>query len=210
MSVAKRLQHAGMSFDEYRRRGNRNRSLRGNKGFLSVEIKDDFARINKILSVLDQQMQFAAYDKALPAAGEVVAKRAKENAPRSSENVKGGREKMSAKAKAEWSPEPLADMIIVKRRKGKSARNNPYVLVGPNFPEGNKANFVSPMVENVRAVKLWGHDPSDESKLPNPARKDNDFLKRAADETIPQQLTAFLRALIPEVRRRLKGLANGK
>jgi hypothetical protein len=177
---------------------------------MKVTVDNQFARINRALNLLPQELQFAAYDKALPAAGEVVARRARENAPRSTENVKGGREKMSAKAKAEWSPEPLADMIVVRRRKGKSAKMNPYVLVGPKFPEGNKANFVHPMKENVRAVKLWGHDPSDESELPNPARKDNDFLKRAADETIPQQLTAFLRALIPEVRRRLKELGNGK
>jgi len=175
---------------------------------MKVTVDNQFSRINKVLNLLPQELQFAAYDKALPAAGEVVARRARENAPRSSET--GTRARMSAKAKATWSPEPMADMIIVKPRKGKSAKSDPFVLVGPKFPEGNKANFIHPMKRSVRKVKLWGNNPTATSGVTNPARKDNDFLKRAADETIPQQLTAFLRALIPEVRRRLKGLANGK
>jgi hypothetical protein len=175
---------------------------------IKVTINSKIDRINRVLNMLPQEMQFAAYDKALPAAGRVVAHRAKENAPRSSKT--GTRDKMSSKAKATWSPEPVADMLEVKPVKGRKIGVDPYVLVGPKFPEGNKANFVHPMKQNVRKVKLWGSDPTAQSGVVSPARKDNDFLKRAADETIPQQLTAFLKALIPDVRQRLKRLGNVK
>ena len=175
---------------------------------IKVTVDNRIDRINRVLNQLPQQMQFSAYDKALPAAGRVVAQRAKENAPRSSKT--GTRDKMSSKAKATWSPEPVADMIEVKPVKGRKIGVDPYALVGPKFPEGNKANFVHPMKQNIRKVKLWGNDPTSQSGVVSPSRKDNDFLKRAADETIPQQLTAFLRALIPDVKRRLKRLGDGK
>jgi hypothetical protein len=167
---------------------------------IKVRVERDIARINRVLAQIPQQMQFAAFDKALPAAGRVVAQRAKELAPRSATNEKGGREKMSAKAKATWSAEPLADMIEVKPLKA-TKQNDPYVLVGPKFPEGNKANFIHPMKSTKKEQVLWG-------RRVGPVNKDNDFLKRAADETKPAQLRAFLKALIPDVRRRLKSLGR--
>jgi hypothetical protein len=165
---------------------------------IKVSVKNDIARINQVLNQIPQQMQFSAHDKALPAAGRVVAQRAKELAPRSSQNERGGRNKMSAKAKAIWSAEPLADMIEVKAVKARK-QFDPFVLVGPKFPEGNKANFVHPMKANNKEQVNWG-------KRVGNKNKDNDFLKRASDETVGQQIRAFLSALIPDVRRRLKTL----
>lgn len=167
---------------------------------IKVSVKSDIARVNRVLSQIPQQMQFAAYDKALPAAGDVVAQRAKELAPRSTQNPKGGREKMSAKAKAIWSAEPVADMMEVKPVK-KRKDVDPYVLVGPSFPEGNKANFIHPMKSDNKEQVNWGARKGTRNK-------DNDFLKRAADETRPQQIRAFLSRLIPEVRKRLKSLGK--
>ena len=166
---------------------------------IKVTVDRDINRINRVLNQIPQQMQFAAFDKALPAAGRVVQKRASGLAPRSSQNNKGGREKMSAKAKSIWSAQPIADMIVVKPVKGRKTGVDPYTLVGPKFPEGNKANFVHPMKSNKKQQVNWGTPAG-------PANKDNDFLKRAADETIGQQVRAFLSALIPDVRRRLKTL----
>jgi len=163
---------------------------------IKISVKQDIARVNRVLNEIPQQMQFAAHDKALPAAGRVVAQRARENVPRSSST--GTRKKMSQKARAAWSPEPLADMIEVKRVKNRK-QFDPYVLVGPRFPEGNKANFIHPMVSQTKEQVNWGNRAGI-------ARKEQDFLKRAADETKPQQLRAFLQALIPEVRRQLKRL----
>jgi hypothetical protein len=165
---------------------------------IKISVKNDIARINRVLAQVPQQMQFAAHDKALPAAGKVVAQRAKELAPRSSQNPKGGRKKMSAKSRTAWSSEPLADMIEVKKVKSRK-EFDPYVLVGPKFPEGNKANFVHPMKSTTKEQVNWG-------QRVGRTNKDNDFLKRAADETIGQQVRAFLSALIPDVRRRLKTL----
>jgi len=166
---------------------------------IKVSVQSHIGRINKVMAMIPQQMQFAAYDRALPAAGRVVAQRAKELAPRSAQNPKGGRANMSAKAKAIWSAEPLADMIAIRPVRGKKAAGDPYILVGPRFPEGNKANFVAPMKSSVKEQVNWGTRVGKKNK-------DNDFLKRAADETKPQQLRAFLSALIPDIRRRLKTL----
>lgn len=165
---------------------------------IKVTVKNDFARVNRVLNKIPQQMQFAAYDKALPAAGKVVQERASELAPRSANNPKGGAEKWSAKTRADWSSIPLADLIITKLSKNRS-KADPFIMVGPKFNEGNKANFVAPMVESHKEQVNWGERVGNKSK-------NNDFLKRAADETIPAQLRAFLRALIPDVRRRLKTL----
>jgi hypothetical protein len=166
---------------------------------IKVTVDQDIKRINRVLGQIPQQMQFSAFDKALPAAGRAVAKRAAELAPRSSQNSKGGREKMSAKARAIWSAQPIADMMVVKPVKGRKAGEDPYTLVGPRFPEGNKANFVHPMKSNEKQQVNWGNPAG-------PKNKDNDFLKRASDETVGEQVRAFLSALIPDVRRRLKTL----
>lgn len=200
MSVMKRLAHSGMTMSQMRRRANQKRSDSARRGFVSVSVTSDIARINRVLNQLPQTMQFAAYDRALPAAGKVVQQRAKELAPKSSQNPKGGAEKWSKKSKQDWSSIPLSDLIIIKVLR-KSRTYDPTVLIGPKFKEGNKANFVAPMEENIKQHVQWG-------KRAGILRKENDFLKRAADETKPQQVRAFLSALIPDVRKRLKSLGR--
>jgi len=154
-------------------------------------------RLNKLLGTVPDEVAFAVYDKALPAAGRVVQKRAKENAPRSARNAKGGREKMSKKSQAAWTSIPLADLIIVKIiGKGKKAGAPPMALVGPKYPEGNKGNFVHPMKQTTKRQVLWG-----KATMVGRQPKDNDFLKRAGDETRPQQISAFTREVIKQLRK---------
>lgn len=154
-------------------------------------------RLNKLLGTVPDEVAFAVYDKALPAAGKVVQQRAKQLAPRSSQNESGGRERMSAKSRSVWSPIPLADLIIVKIiGKGKKAGIPPAALIGPKFPEGNKANFIHPMKKQTRQYVPWGN--KDKAK---PKPKDNDFLKRAGDETRPQQISAFTREVVKQLRK---------
>ena len=175
---------------------------------MSVKVEVDrkqFARINRILNMVPDAVAFKVYDKCLKPAGEVVKQRAEELAPRSS--ATNGRKKMSNKSKAIWSSTPLAKLLGVKVLRGKrKGGSNPYALVGPKYPDGNKGNFVHPMVAQTRKRKYWGRDPV---TAPAVTPKDNDFLKRASDETRPQQVRAFTRALIPEIRKAMKDLSRG-
>lgn len=164
----------------------------------------DIGRIDRVLQKLPVEVQFSAYDKALRPAARVVVKRAEQLAPRSSQT--GTRDKMSSKSKAIWSPIPTAKLFVIKVLKGRKAakvNTDPYAMVGPKFPEGNKANFVHPMKKRTKRQVYWGKSSKVGTTL-----KDNDFLKRAADETRAQQLRAFLRALIPDVRKRMEKLAK--
>jgi len=171
---------------------------------VKVEInRQQYTRINRILNKIPQQMQFAAYDKALKPAAEVVQKRAEELAPRSTDN--GSRKKMSKKSQGIWSSRPLATLLKIKVIKGKG-KSDPYALAGPDFPKGNKANFIHPMKAQVRQRKYWGRESN---RAPSVTPKDNDFLKRAADETRSEQLRAFTRALIPAVRKAMQELVRG-
>jgi len=171
---------------------------------VKIEIdRQQYARINRILNKIPQQMQFAAYDKALKPAAQVVQKRAAELAPRST--ASGSRKKMSKKSQGIWSSRPLATLLKVKVIKGKG-KSDPYALAGPDFPDGNKANFIHPMKAQVRQRKYWGRESN---RAPSVTPKDNDFLKRAADETRSEQLRAFTRALIPAVRKAMQELASG-
>lgn len=177
--------------------------------------RQQYARINRILNKIPQQMQFAAYDKALKPAAQVVQKRAEELAP----NGEANRARMSATSAKTWSTTkinkktgqeestqiPLAKLIQTKTIKGKG-KSDPYALVGPKYPDGNKANFIHPMKAQVRQRKYWGRESN---RAPSVTPKDNDFLKRAADETRSEQLRAFTRALIPAVRKAMQELARG-
>lgn len=175
---------------------------------MSVKVEIDrkqYARINRILNMVPDAVAFKVYDKCLKPAGQVVAQRAEELAPRSSATQ--SRNRMSKKAQETWSKTPLAKMIRVKVLRGKRKGGaNPYALVGPIYPDGAKANFIHPMVGQTRRRKYWGRDPV---SAPGVTSKDNDFLKRAADETRPQQVRAFTRALIPEIRKAMKDLTRG-
>lgn len=175
---------------------------------MSVKVEIDrkqYARINRILNMVPDAVAFKVYDKCLKPAGQVVAQRAEELAPRSS--ATGSRKRMSKESQKIWSQTPLAKMIRVKVLRGKRKGGaNPYALVGPIYPDGAKANFIHPMKAETRQRKYWGRDPV---SAPGVTSKDNDFLKRAADETRPQQVRAFTRALIPEIRKAMKDLTRG-
>jgi len=106
---------------------------------VKIEIdRQQYARINRILNKIPQQMQFAAYDKALKPAAQVVQKRAEELAPRSTDS--GSRKKMSKKSQDTWPTQPLASLLKIKVIKGKG-KSDPYALAGPDFPKGNKATL---------------------------------------------------------------------
>ena len=163
-------------------------------------------RAEKILAKVDDNVAIAAYDKGLKAAGNVVAKRARSTAPR------GDRSRQSAKSKhADAFNRRLYQAIAVKVV-GAGVRNGtwkrPMALVGVRRPGGNQLNFVHPYAADNGGGKAtkkqvyWGKGGREVSKR-------NDFLKQAFDNTRTEQVRAFTRALIPEIRRNLSRAKRG-
>lgn len=164
-------------------------------------------RADRVLKSVPQIVAVAAYDKGLKQAGDVVKKRAKMKAPRSTNNAKGGREKQSRSFN--WDSRPLHQLIrtkVIGRGVRRGAKVTPMALVGALHPYGNQINFVHPNATTVKGKSgtvtkrqvYWGKHTAVQ-----PKNKDNDFLKRAFDSTKPQQVRAFTRALIPEIRKQL-------
>lgn len=173
---------------------------------IGVKVTADIKRMERILSRLEDELQFAAYDAAIPAATKIVVAAAAKEAPRSAQNPKGGREKQTAEAKATWGTQPLYTLISSKKLKGRKNGPPAMGLVGARHEggRGNVANFVHPMAgltrqgTNTRKHVPWGNKSSATTKM-----KENDYLKRAVDTTRSQQRRAFAKALIRETRKRL-------
>lgn len=168
---------------------------------IDITVKFDPKRINRVLSQIPVMAQIAAYDSGLQPAANVVKKRAQELAPSSRQS--GTRDKWSAKTRASREGvKPLKESI--KTKKVKPGRDKtPYAMAGPERPDGNIAHFVSPLKKDTRKVVLWGRQTG------RVDRKDNDFMKRAFDETKQQAARAFTRGVIKAVRAKLKDLGRG-
>lgn len=167
----------------------------------SVKVEYNSQRINRILNQIPVMVQASAYDKGLRPAAKVVQDRARQLAPSSKES--GSRKRWSQKMRASRAGvKPLKQSIKTKVvRPGKN--KVPYAVVGPERPWGNIAHFISPLKKNTREVVLWGN------RTGMMARKDNDFMKRAFDETKQQAARAFTRGVIAAVRAKLKDLGRG-
>lgn len=164
-------------------------------------------RADKILASVPQIIAVAAYDKGLKQAGDVVRNRAKLDAPRSKNNPKGGREKQSRSF--QWDSRPLHQLIrtkVIGRGVRRGSKMPPMALVGALHPWGNQINFIHPNATTVKGKAgkttkkqvYWGKHTAAQ-----PKNKDNDFLKRAFDVTKSEQVRAFTRALIPEIRKQM-------
>ena len=147
-------------------------------------------QINRVLEQLPGLMQSAAFEGGLRPAGEVVAKRMRQLTPRSSSS--GATKKWSKKtAQSRAGESPLADNIGVKvlRPKNRTAS----VLIGFQWPGGNKGHFVSPMKRVDREQVLWG------KRTGKRVAKANDFQRQAFDETKSQQASAFISGMRKKV-----------
>lgn len=158
-------------------------------------------RVNRVLNKIPVMVQAAAYDSGLRPAAKVVEKRAKQLAPSSRES--GSRNKWSASMKASrQNVKPLRESISTKVVRKPSGGGNPYAMAGPERPWGNIAHFISPLKKATREIVLWGR------KAGRQGRKDNDFMKRAFDETKQAAARAFTRGVIRGVRAKLKDLVR--
>lgn len=167
------------------------------------QVKFDFKRINRILSKVPAAVHAAATDAGLRPALKVVKKRMQELAPDS--RASGSRDKWSKsmrESRESGSNKQLKDTIKIKVIRA-DKHSTPYGLVGPERPEGNVAHFVAPLEKNTREKVLWGH------RTGTTATKENDFNKRAFDETQNQQRRAFTKGVISRVRKELAEVARG-
>lgn len=170
---------------------------------LALQIDDSGAKIlEKYLAKLPFEVQKAANDKALNVAGDLLKSRVMEEVPVSRRSFKTTRDRWSAAmtAKYKWSTTISRDLVIRAKRTNKRTKD-PYALVGPRYPEGNIHNFVHPMEKDTRERWYWGKRPANHPKVTS---KDNDYIKRAVDENRDQIAREFKKAMVSELRRRLK------
>ena len=140
--------------------------------------------MNAILEQLPIMLQRGAVDKALRAAGKVVAKRAKELCPRSSQT--GTREGWSKQtAGSRTGAKPLAETIGEVVRKYDTVS---VAIVGPQYPAGALGH----LVEYGHKLVVYGH-PTGRRVPPRP------FMRPAVDETKGEQEAAMLGVLKAEL-----------
>ena len=142
--------------------------------------------MDHILEQLPIMLQRGALDKALRAAGKVVAKRAKELCPRSSQT--GTREGWSSQTAGERTgAKPLAETIAVVVRKYDTAS---VAVVGPQYPAGSLGH----LIEYGHESKVWGKEPKKRKRVPP-----RPFMRPAIDETKGEQDAAMMRVLKAEL-----------
>lgn len=148
---------------------------------MSISFKSNLpsdAEIVNLFGTVNTFERFKVGDKVVNAGTNPILKRAKELAPR---DITGNGKKRSKKqqAKANWNI-PLWKTIKKKISKGNVKTVG---IVGPKWPEGNKAYFdTSP---NGRRVFYWGKDAG-KTKV-----QIRNWIVQAADETRPAQLDAM-------------------
>jgi hypothetical protein len=143
------------------------------------------ADLRKLFDAVPQLRRYQVMPATTRAGGQVVVKRAKQLAPRS---TPADRKKRSKKQRAEanWDGKPLHRSVAMVTRNYERASVS---VVGPKHPDGNKAWFNSPK-SGHRLHVLWGKAGGRRTKLAI-----RNWIVRAFDETRPQQLEAMKLAL---------------
>lgn len=178
--------------------------MRGRRIMASRKTKVKFnqKRVNRILRQIPVAIHAAATDAGLRPALNVVKKRMEELAPDS--KASGSRDKWSQSMKASRSrgDKQLKDTIKIKVIKG-GKNSVPYGMVGPERPEGNVAHFVAPLEKDTREKVLWGN------RTGTTAPKNDDFTRRAFDDTQKQQQRAFTRGVLKRARKEMAEAVRG-
>ena len=137
------------------------------------------AELNRMFDAIPKLEKFGVLDKTCKAGADVVMKRARELAPRSTEVSRNKRSK-SQQSKADWNY-PLWKTI--KRIVRKYQNRYGVAVIGPEWPKGNKAYFnTSP---KGRKQVLWG------KRTGRVVPQIRDWIVQAFDETRPQQLASI-------------------
>ena len=144
---------------------------------------EELSRIFDAHPFLDR---YKVLDKALRVVARIIVKKAKENTPRGKEEDRRKRSKKQ-RAEANWEKQ-LWKTITFKLVK---YENGSLVIIGPKWPDGNKAHFLRS--KDGRRVFYWGRDAG---KIAPPHE---DWLKRSFQEV----LATVKKTLIDEVRKEI-------
>jgi hypothetical protein len=141
---------------------------------------------DRVLGLLEQLPKSVLFvggplDKAVQAALNIIARRARQLAPRS--NKTGTRFKMSKKSRAKW----MVEMRSTIRTKVVKLEFGRWGIVGPKNPQGNAAHF---MQEKPRRHVLWG-----KATMIKKYRIERNWITQAYDETASEQQTAIYESL---------------
>lgn len=162
----------------------------------TFKIKLDFpsdAELDRMFAAVPKLEKYQVGDKVTAAGAQVVAKRAKQTTPRGQQADK---DKWSQKTKQKRQGEmPLWKAIRVVTRKYGNGKG--YSVVGPKWPEGNKAYlFTAP---HGRNIVLWGR------RTGRVAQYVRNWIVRSFDETKSAQLTAIKAKLTELMDRVMRG-----
>ena len=168
---------------------------------IDVKFEINDSEINKLLAIPSYVAQ-AVVDKAMPAMAKPIIVKAKEIAPRSDTAQPGNATKGPTRAKwgknktkhfdpTTWARDNSGEHIGYKTYKNAGAFEV-AIKVGARSPKGNKQRF-NQMKNKERRVVYWG-DPQGFTYRPRER-----FMQRAYDETIPEQMSAFTKALDTEI-----------
>lgn len=141
--------------------------MSNNRIDVSVDGVDD---VLKMLEEVDRNTYFKVTDKGVRKASQVVQKRAKQLAPRSSETGSARKRSVTQQRSGKWDI-PLHTTITTKVVK---YDNGAVGVVGPSWPDGNKAFFNN--AAKGRRVVYWG-------RKQGTLYKGTDWLKRSLDES---------------------------
>jgi hypothetical protein len=168
---------------------------------LKVGFTIDLKSLEQIEKI-PETMRFKALDKALAAAGEVVAQRARQVAPdgRRSGNSEKRSKKQASEANWERQLKDMIGYVIRKRTKGGQ------VIVGPIWQLGGSKshfNYGAKVYEEGRVQYYWGKPGTTyvrQGKNYTPIKathfkQTRNFMKQALDETQDAAIQAFVNSL---------------
>ena len=167
-----------------------------NKLDLKIEFPSD-AELKKMFDAVPRLQRYNVSDKAVNAAARIVARRAKQLAPRQTAQQRKKRSAKQAK-EANWNI-PLYQTIAVVVRK---YAINAAGIVGPKWPDGNKAYFNTGPGGNKG--HHWGYEgkeyatKSGRIHIAGPAKwraQIRNWIVKAFDETKTQQLEEIKKSL---------------
>lgn len=151
-----------------------------------IDIKHNLPSDQGLARMFDAVPQLRKHDvmnAVLRSGSKVVVDRAKKEAPRGRPEDRRKRSK-SQRAQYDWENPPLWRTVTRVIRGGKRAKRSAIAIIGPRFPDGNKAYFNQPRAKKRRHV-LWGRDVGRTYIV---ARN---WLAIAFDSTRAQQLSAM-------------------
>lgn len=155
-----------------------------NKFQVTLDFPTD-AELNAKLDGFSLLNRFKASDRVTSAMGRVVLARAKELAPRS-KAADTDRWSKTLKAARAGVPALWRSVAMVLRKRAYDA----YVIVGPKWPDGNKAYFNVAFRKGSREKVLWG------KRMGQAIPAIRNWLLQAADETKSQQIEAARNELV--------------